>query len=51
MKTLQALYNEMISCEELKKEYITAVRGGNAPGFFRAHGVETTEDEMQTFFE
>ena len=51
MKTLQELYKEVVSSEELKKEYIAAAKDGKALEFIKSHGVDASEDEIKTFFE
>ena len=49
MKTLKELHNEIISSEELKKAFMEAAKAGKALEFIKAHGCETTEEELKDF--
>ena len=49
MKTLQDLYNEVITNDELKTEFMEAAKDGRTMGFLKAHGCEATEEELAVF--
>ena len=49
MKTLQELYKEIINSDELKKAFTEAAKAGEALEFIKAHGCETTEEELKAF--
>ena len=49
MKTLQDLYKEIINNDELKKAFTEAAKAGKALEFIKAHGCETTEEELKAF--
>ena len=49
MKSLQELYKEIINSDELKKAFTEAAKAGKALEFIKAHGCETTEEELKAF--
>ena len=49
MKSLQDLYKEIIANNELKKAFTEAAKSGKALEFIKAHGCETTEEELKAF--
>ena len=49
MKTLQELYKEITSGDELKKAFLEAAKNGKAVEFLRTHGCEATEEEIAAF--
>ena len=49
MKTLQELYKEIINNDEQKKAFMEAAKSGKALEFIKAHGCETTEEELRGF--
>lgn len=49
MKTLQELYREIISSEELKAAFAEAAKDGKAAEFLKAHGCEATTEELTAF--
>ena len=49
MKTLQELYNEVIQSDELKKEYLEAVKNKNVMEFLKSHSCEATAEDFKTF--
>ena len=49
MKSLQDLYKEIINSDELKKAFTEAAKAGKALEFIKAHGCETTEEELKAF--
>ena len=51
MKTLQELYTEIIKSDELKKAFAEAAKSGAVIEFAKAHGVETTQEEIKAFFQ
>ena len=51
MKTLQELYNEVITSDELKKEFLEAGKNGKAMEFIKAQGCDATLDEIKAFLD
>ena len=51
MKTLDEMYNEIISDEELKKTFVQARKDGKVTELLKAHGCEATEQEVDEFLE
>ena len=51
MKTLQELYTEIISSEELKKAFADAADENKMVEFAKGHGVETTIEDIMAFLE
>lgn len=51
MKTLNELYNEIQANDELKNALVEAAKSGKHLDFFREHGVEVTEEELNAFVE
>ena len=51
MKTVQELYNEIMASQELKEQFIEAANAGKQEEFLKAHGCETTMEEVQAFLE
>ena len=49
MKTLQELYGEIISSEELKAAFAEAAKKGKGVDFLKTQGVETTAEELAVF--
>ena len=49
MKTLQELYREIKTNEELKKSFIDATKQNKQLEFIKEHGVEITADELNNF--
>ena len=49
MKSLQDLYKEIIANEELKKAFMEAAKAGKVLEFIKAHGCETTDEELKAF--
>ena len=50
MKTLQELYDEVISSDELKKEFISASSDGSgAKAFLEMHGCDSSLEELSAF--
>ena len=51
MKTLQELYEEIRTSDELKAAFAEAAKAGKAVEFVREHGCDATEDELKAFLE
>ena len=51
MKTVQELYSETVTSDELKKAFVEAMKAGKLGDFLKAHGCEATEEEIQEFIE
>ena len=51
MKTLQELYAEVMSSEELKKEFLTLKAPEDIVAFAAKNGCTATLDEIKAFFE
>ena len=51
MKTIQELYNEVMSSQELKAQFIEAANAGKPEEFLKANGCEATLQEVQAFLE
>lgn len=51
MKTLNELYNEIQANDELKNALVEAAKSGKILNFFKEHGVEVTEEELNAFVE
>lgn len=49
MKSLEQLYKEILSSDELKKALAESVKAGNIEEFVKAHGVEATKEEIIAF--
>ena len=50
MKTLQELYDEVISSDELKKEFMAASSDeSDAAAFLKKHGCDSSMEELSTF--
>ncbi len=49
MKSLQELYTEIMGSDELKKAFAKAAKSGKVTEFLKAHGCETTEEDIKTF--
>ena len=49
MKTLQELYKEITSNDELKKGFLEAAKDGKGLEFLASHGCETTAEELAAF--
>ena len=50
MKTIEELYQEVLSSEALKKEFL-ALKPEDVEGFAASHGCEATLDDIKAFFE
>ena len=50
MKTIEELYQEVLSSEELKKEFLT-LKPEDVEGFAASHGCQATLDDIRAFFE
>ena len=51
MKTVQELYGEIITSDELKKEFVEAMKANKVQDFLKAHGCEATAEEVKEFVE
>ena len=51
MKTIQELYSEIMTSDELKKGFVEAMKAGKLEDFLKAHGCEATEEEVKEFVE
>ena len=51
MKTLQELYMEVMSNEELKKQFVEVAKSNKQLDFIKGHGCDTTLDELKVFIE
>ena len=51
MKTMQELYNEIITSDELKKALVEAMKANKLEDFLKAHGCEATAEEVQEFMD
>ena len=49
MKTVQELYREIMTSEELKKQAIEAAKAGRMEAFLKEHGCEATMEEVAAF--
>ncbi len=49
MKTLQRLYSEILSSDELKKAYAKAAKDGRMAEFLKENGCEATMEEVEAF--
>ena len=49
MKTLQEMYDEIMSDKELKAQAVEAVKDGKLEAFLKAHGCEATMEEVAVF--
>ena len=49
MKTVQELYREIMTSEELKKQAIEAAKAGRMEAFLKEHGCEATMEEVAQF--
>ena len=49
MKTLQQLYTEILSSDELKKAYAKAAKDGRMAEFLKENGCEATMEEVEAF--
>lgn len=49
MKSLEELYKEVQENEELKKEFVSAVKEGRTEEFLKAHDCEATAADMMAF--
>ena len=49
MKTVQELYNEIMSSQELKAQFIEAAKAGKQEEFLKAHGCEAGLDQVAAF--
>lgn len=51
MKTIQELYSEIMTSDELKKGFVEAMKAGKLEDFLKEHGCEATEEEVKEFVE
>ena len=49
MKTMQELYEKIISSKELKAQFIEAAKAGKTEAFLREHGCDATMEEVAAF--
>ena len=49
MKTVQELYNEVMSNKELKAELVEAAKTGRFPEFLKEHGCDASLEEVAAF--
>ena len=49
MKTIEALYNEVLENDSLKKEFSAAVQGNRLEAFLKENGCDAGEKEVQAF--
>jgi hypothetical protein len=49
MKTLEALYKEVQENEELKKEFVSAFKGGRLEEFLKNHNSDATPADVMAF--
>ena len=51
MKNIQEMYNEIMASQELKAQFIEAAKTGKQEELLKAHGCETTTEEVKAFLE
>ena len=51
MKTIQALYDEIMASRELKEKFIESAKAGKQEAFLKEHGCEATLEEVKAFLE
>ena len=51
MKTVQELYGEIIASDELKRDFVEAMKADGLEDFLKAHGCEATKEEVKEFVE
>ena len=51
MKTIQELYNEIMGSQELKAQFIEAVKAGKQEELLKEHGCDATLEEVKAFLE
>lgn len=49
MKTLEALYQEILASEELQKNFAEAIKEDGAEDFLKANGCEAAKEELKAF--
>lgn len=49
MKTLEALYQEILASEELQKNFAEAMQKNSAESFLKANGCEAAKEELKAF--
>ena len=49
MKTMQELYDEVMASQELKAQFVEAVRAGKQEAFLKEHGCGATMEEVAAF--
>ena len=49
MKTVQELFQEIMSSKELKAQAVEAVKAGKLEAFLKEHGCEATMEEVSAF--
>ena len=49
MKTIQELYNEVMASQELKAQFVEAVKAGKQEAFLKEHGCGATMEEVAAF--
>ena len=49
MKTIQALYDEIMASHELKEKFIEAAKAGKQEAFLKEHGCDATLEEVAAF--
>ena len=51
MKTMEALYQEILANEELQKSFAEAVQEGSEEDFLKANGCETAKEKPEAFLQ
>ena len=49
MKTMQELYDEILASQELKAQFVEAVKAGKQEAFLKEHGCGATMEEASAF--
>ena len=49
MKTLEALYQEILASEKLQKNFAEAIKEDSAESFLKANGWEAAKEELKAF--
>ena len=49
MKTMQELYDEIMASQELKAQFVEAVKAGKQEAFLKEHGCGATMEEVAAF--
>ena len=51
MKTIQEPYGEIMANDDLKKDFVAAMKANKLDDFLKAYDCEATEEEVQEFLE